>query len=191
MKFRTLFTRHSVAIWIEKLFYTLLIAEMFVLATVVATTVLPIPFGYQSYAVMTGSMDPQIPIGSLAYIDTKASFEEIIEGDVIAYKINETSDNVCMHRVTGFDWEKEGLITKGDANEYTDLIPIESNSYKGKEVGCIPCLGFIVDQLANAKALVISIIVSTFCACITSAAFVSSKAEKENQKGLEWKTANC
>ena len=49
--------------------------------------------GYQSYNIMSGSMEPDIPVGSLVYVKPIAP-EDIVEGDVIAFSSN---DSVVVH----------------------------------------------------------------------------------------------
>ena len=56
------------------------------LALVLACLPLTVPrvFGYQIYTVISGSMEPAIPVGSLLYIQ-KMEPEEVAEGEVVAY----------------------------------------------------------------------------------------------------------
>jgi signal peptidase len=75
------------------IFGTLLLAA--VIALCVPLTV-PIAMGYQVYDVISGSMEPAIPVGSAIYVQS-VDPSEIVVGDVVAYQ---DENGVIAHRVT-------------------------------------------------------------------------------------------
>jgi len=91
---------------------------MFWLTTVclvlaIALIAIPKLFGVEFRAVISGSMEPELPVGSLVVIvPTKA--ESIHIGDDIAF-IN-PGDKVVTHRVVEIDREKNEFTTWGIAN---------------------------------------------------------------------------
>ena len=56
---------------------------------------IPNLLGYQIYEVVSGSMEPEIPVGSVIYVKAAAP-EEIGEGEIIAFMRN---SSVITHRV--------------------------------------------------------------------------------------------
>lgn len=96
--------------------------------------------GIIPYVVMSGSMEPEIPVGSLCFVNTNVSYESIVKGDIIAF----TADGeFCItHRVT--DVGTDGFVTKGDGNSKEDLWKVRQKNYKGKTVVWIPYIGYIL-----------------------------------------------
>ena len=75
---------------------------------------LPRVFGWHIYTVVSGSMEPSIPVGSLLYI-RQAEPQDMEAGDVIAYYGGTGSGAVITHRVVENRVVMGELITKGDA----------------------------------------------------------------------------
>lgn len=93
-------------------------------------------FGIRPYAVRTGSMEPAVPKGSLCFVNHRAAFEEVREGDVIAFKSGEM---FVTHRAVSV--HNGGITTKGDANNNVDAARVTGESYIGKTVFWLPFLG--------------------------------------------------
>lgn len=80
-------------------------------------------FGRSLFRVVTGSMEPTVPIGSLL-LSRKTDIDEIEVGDIICYRSEDDATNgwVITHRVVRV-FTKDGetcLETKGDANTSSD-----------------------------------------------------------------------
>lgn len=111
-----------------------------ILAILAAALLLPRIAGYQGMAVLTGSMEPKYPVGSLIYVK-EVDPAELSVGDVITYRLNEST--VVTHRIVEIDEENQQVTTKGDANEANDGQPISYNNIVGRADFNIPYLGFI------------------------------------------------
>ena len=97
--------------------------------------VLPMPFGYGSAVVLTGSMEPAIMTDELIIV--KAS-ETYAEGDVVVYQ---TGRILVVHRIVSM---ADGMaVTRGDANNADDA-PIELSQIRGKVIAHIPHMGTVV-----------------------------------------------
>ena len=95
--------------------------------------------GIRPCAVVSGSMEPNLPTWSLCFIDTRASYDSIETGDIVVYE--RRSDHVrIIHRVIAI--EPEGMITKGDANQISDGLSVGPDNLYGKSLFSIPYLGF-------------------------------------------------
>ena len=100
----------------------------------------PRVFGYQLYTVVSGSMEPAIPVGSLLYIQS-AQPENMVPDDVIAFYGGRDSTAVITHRVVENREFMGEFITKGDANEKEDMEPVSYDNFIGKVRLAIPAAG--------------------------------------------------
>jgi signal peptidase I len=98
---------------------------------------LPKVFGYQVYTVLTGSMEPAIPTGSLIYAE-ELEPEKVEPGDVIVF---EQDGSVVAHRVKENRFVEGEFITKGDANAAEDLFTVRYSDLLGRVKMHIPRLG--------------------------------------------------
>lgn len=105
-------------------------------------------WGYQIYAVTSGSMEPEIHTGDVVYVK-KADFQEVKEGDVITFSLNQ-GRTVVTHRVKTVDRENGLLQTKGDANKEEDQNWISGDVMIGKAEYAVRGLGYIALMAATA-----------------------------------------
>lgn len=89
---------------------------------------LPRIFGIEIYGILTGSMDPACPTGSLVYVKS-VNPESLQEKDIVTFQ---KGNLVITHRVVKNDVQKEELITKGDANNANDIQPVAYKQIKEK-----------------------------------------------------------
>ena len=101
--------------------------------------------GYNIYEVVSGSMEPEIPVGSVIYV--KAAEPETVEaGDIIAFVQN---GSVITHRVEENRYVEGEFVTKGDANSKEDMEPVKYGSLEGKVVYHFPVLGRIMTLVSG------------------------------------------
>ena len=123
----------------------------FLLILVVAVCIpLTIPrfFGYQIYSVISGSMEPEIPVGSLVYIRTMEP-EEAQEGDVVAFYGARDSASIITHRVVENRVFMGELITKGDANREADMNPVPYENFIGRVEHSFPGAGTLAELFTS------------------------------------------
>lgn len=119
------------------IFSTVIIA---VFAVVAVLLIGPMLFGCKNMAVISGSMEPDIPVGSVVCVkETDPS--ELTEGDVITYAMS--GSTMVTHRIVSIDKENRQIITKGDANDVEDGTPVTFDNVVGKEIFHIPLLGYL------------------------------------------------
>ncbi len=106
---------------------------------------IPMIFGYKPYVVKSGSMEPTIHTGAIAYNNSRAKIEDIHEGDIIVFQ---QGDMVVTHRVVKINEDKT-FTTKGDANETEDTAPVKKEQYRGKNIFSIPYLGYLLQIVQN------------------------------------------
>ena len=113
-----------------------LLILLLVIASVVPVTV-PQLMGYQVYNVMSGSMEPEIPVGSAAYV-APVDPVELSKGEIVAFTRGGT---VILHRVVSNHMVEGFLVTKGDANEQEDIEDLPYQNVTGRVVRHYPLLG--------------------------------------------------
>lgn len=101
---------------------------------------LPRLAGYEIYNVISGSMEPAIPIGSLVYVQDMAP-AKVQKGDVIAFGSSLNDGAVITHRVVLNNSVVGEFVTKGDANAKEDMEPVKYENFTGKVALTIPVLG--------------------------------------------------
>lgn len=166
------------------------ILSTLILVVLLALAVLlvgPVLLGYTELAVLTGSMQPTLPVGSLIYIK-EADPAQLQVGDVITYQLE--GDTMVTHRVVENVPEENYLITQGDANEDPDG-EITYDRIVGKMAFHVPYLGYIslnirtkTGILAVCGTLVV-IILLTFLPEI----FAPEEEEQEKPKKKTWRAA--
>ena len=126
-----------------------------ILTTIIAVLaivmfIVPIALGIRPFIVLSGSMEPTIKTGSIVYINTNVYSYEIEKNDIIAFKMNRQT---VTHRVIEVNKDDESFITKGDANEERDAVPVSFINYRGKTIFSIPYLGRTVAFFKSAFGL--------------------------------------
>ena len=126
-----------------------------VIALAVPLTV-PAAMGYQVYDVISGSMEPAIPVGSAIYVKP-VDASTIAVGDVVAYQYE---GDVIAHRVTLNSSATQELITKGDANEVEDFNPIPYREVIGRVEANVPIVGTFMSIYASTVGKVYLILIA-------------------------------
>lgn len=116
------------------IFGTLLFVGVVALAAPLAV---PRVIGLEVYDVVSGSMEPAIPVGSVVYV-RPGNPDAVVEGDVIAFYGDE---GVVVHRVVANRTSVGEFATKGDANQEADPDPVPYEAYVGTMTRSIPHLG--------------------------------------------------
>lgn len=111
-------------------------------------------FGVQVYSVISGSMEPEYPVGSLIYVK-EVDPSEIEVDDVITYVL--PSETPSTHRVVRIDEENQLFYTKGDANETEDGAPVHFKNLIGTPVFKIPYLGYVAYYIQHPPGMYIAI----------------------------------
>ena len=112
----------------------------------------PIVMGYRPVVVLSGSMTPTYPVGSIVYYHN-CNFEELTVGNAITFR---AGDSLVTHRITTVNKDSGTVVTKGDNNETEDPNPVEANEIVGKATGfAIPYAGYFVTYGKKPVAIVV------------------------------------
>lgn len=114
-----------------------------VTALVGAAVVVPRLSGATPYTVLTGSMAPSYPPGTLVVV-RPVDIADVRPGDVVTFQVESGRRTVATHRVIGIGWNADGekvLRTKGDANEAADATPVRGVQLRGEVWYSLPWIG--------------------------------------------------
>lgn len=118
--------------------------------------------GIRVYVVKSGSMEPAILTGSLCFVDTNAQYQDVENGDIIAYEA--ASGTLVTHRAVQVSGE--GIQTKGDANEVIDTSVVTEDSFIGETLFSVPVLGYAAAFIKTRQGIII-------CASILTALVIA------------------
>lgn len=96
--------------------------------------------GHEVYNVVSGSMEPAIPVGSVLFV-APVEPESVAEGDVIAFR---SGGSVISHRVLHNRVVEGEFVTKGDANQEADMNPVKYGELVGLVIRHYPGLGHLL-----------------------------------------------
>lgn len=118
-------------------------------------------FGITPFKVLTGSMEPNYPVGSMIYIKNNVDAGSLEIGDTITFNFN---DSYATHRIVDIrDSEEDpGTLefqTKGDANKLTDGKWVQESDIVGKLLFSIPVFGFFANYIQTPPGCYVSIAV--------------------------------
>ena len=125
-----------------------------------AVVVVPRLAGTTPYTIMTSSMRPHMPPGTLVVAKT-VDPATLHTGDVITYQLRSGQPDVVTHRIVGVgqDGRGERLFTmKGDNNPTTDPAPARAVQIKGKVWYSVPYIGYL-NQVITGRQHIIAVYV--------------------------------
>lgn len=142
------------AVWREVLHAVLLglSTGVIVLVAALAVVVIVVPkvTGSVPLSVLTQSMEPSLPPGTLLVV-RPVPVDDIRIGDVVTYQITSGQPAVVSHRVVGVTTSSTGertFVLKGDANDLADGAPVTAPQIRGVLWYSLPGLG-VVNQAVN------------------------------------------
>lgn len=124
-----------------------------VVAVLSVAVLVPRIAGATPYTILTGSMRPSLPPGSLVVVKP-IDADDIRTGDVITYQLESGKRRVVTHRVTNVGQSLRGDIiftTQGDANNVADALPVMPVQVKGKLWYSAPYLGRVNNVLTGSQ----------------------------------------
>lgn len=133
----------------------------FILIAAIASclpVVVPRFMGYEVYHVISGSMEPEIPVGSIVYVEAVRP-EDIAVGTVIAFQ---SGDSVITHRVVENHLVEGEFTTKGDANAGEDMNSVDYDNVIGRVARHYPVLGALMELYTSTIGKIYIIL---FAAC--------------------------
>jgi len=133
------------------------VAVLGVAAVVTAAVLLPRLGGATPYTVLTGSMRPSMPPGTLVVVRPEPA-AAVRVGDVVTYQLHSGEPEVVTHRVVAVGIDGAGhriFRTQGDANDVPDAAWVRPVQLKGVRWYAVPHLGRVSNLLNGAERQVV------------------------------------
>jgi signal peptidase len=136
----------AVLTWASRALFGLIVAGT--IGAIAVLFVIPRMTGGAALTVLTGSMTPDIPVGSVVVI-RPVDPGTLRVGDVATYQVNPDQDAYITHRVLKIDdsTAPATFVFKGDANRGADTDPVPGDAIRGKVWFHVPYLGAVRDAL--------------------------------------------
>ncbi|MBN9208044.1 MULTISPECIES: signal peptidase I [Microbacterium] len=126
---------------------------LLVIVALIAIVVIAVPAvtGSRAYTVLTGSMVPLYPPGTLVVV-RPVDPSTLRTGDVVTYQLESGKPAVVTHRIVGIGASGDGaplFLTRGDANNVDDAKPVLAAQVVGKLWYAVPYIGWINNILVG------------------------------------------
>ncbi len=141
-----------------KIIYYIFLAFIVLIAVLLIVSVFPITGNYKIMTVISGSMAPEIKMGSVVMVKP---VDEYKIGDVITFGPYSKTKAPTSHRI--YDIKvvdgQPVYITKGDVNNAPDTREIKKSDIVGKVLFSVPYMGYAVDFAKKPMGFALIIIV--------------------------------
>lgn len=110
----------------------------------------PLAFGFKSFTVLSGSMEPAIGTGDVIVVKRIAPVDARI-GDVLSFRDPEDPQRILSHRVTRIRAADGAIffVTKGDANTGVERWQLPQDGTIGRVEYRIPRLGYVTNLVGS------------------------------------------
>ncbi|MEV0355867.1 signal peptidase I [Nocardia sp. NPDC050697] len=119
----------------------------------VVTIVLPLAVGGHRFTILTGSMRPTYPPGTLVVVRPEEPVELAV-GTPITYQLRSGAPEVVTHRIVQIRRNADGeigFVTRGDANPVDDEQIVRPEQIRGAVWYSIPYLGYLNNWFSGSK----------------------------------------
>jgi len=127
--------------------YVGIVLVVLLMTTVVLALLAP-HFGWRADTVLSGSMEPALPVGCVQ-VTRPVKPEDIKAGDIITFR-SPTNGKLMSHRVIAVQEDRSyEFRTKGDANEDADPYLVPSQNVVGRVCFKVAHMGYVVEYLKS------------------------------------------
>lgn len=136
--------------------------------------------GIRSFVVLTGSMEPAVPVGSIVF--TK-NFSIYNPDDIVAFKIGNVT---VTHRIIDFEIKNKDYFykTQGDANNAPDSQQISGSQIIGKAFYIVPYVGKVSIFLKTLPGFLLLIVLPALIFIIFEILNIKSELTKEVERRI-------
>lgn len=157
-------------------------ALVIVLMIAAVLTYLAPHLGWRVDAVVSGSMEPQLKVGSLV-VTRPVKPEAITVGDIITFKPTTIGKTPITHRVISIDRNSPlSFITKGDANGRHDPFSVPARNVVGKICFHVSYVGYVTEFLKTPWGFLVGLVIP---ALIVIAMYVRSIWQVLSKKQID------
>ncbi len=105
------------------------------------------------YVILTSSMRPAMPPGTLV-VTKPVDTDHVGIGTVVTYQLHSGDPSVVTHRVTEVGIDSTGgyhFTTKGDANDVADAKTVQPVQIRGERAYYVPYLGYVTTLVGGTQ----------------------------------------
>lgn len=121
------------------------------LAVITVAVLVPRVAGATPYTILTGSMRPQMPPGTLVVVKP-VDPAQLAEGDVVTLQLESGEGQYVTHRIVSVEHRLDGelrFVTQGDANDVADEDLRRPEQVRGERWYSVPYLGYVSTVLTG------------------------------------------
>lgn len=124
-------------------------AVVVAVALLAVMVLIPRLTGWIPLTVLSGSMEPTIPVGSMVVVERlqgEADVADLEVGDVVTFMPRPNDPTLVTHRVVSTGGKADGttvLVTQGDANGAPDPDPVTAEQARGVLRYHVPYAGYL------------------------------------------------
>lgn len=157
-----------------------------IVVVLAVAVVIPRLGGATPYTILTGSMEPERPPGTLVVI-RPVDPDEVKVGDIVTYQLESGEPTVVTHRVVsvGVSMRHPGertFRTQGDANDVPDAKPVREVQLRGRLWYSVPHLGRISNTLDNDQRTTATLVVAGALALYAVGMFASALRDRVRRR---------
>ncbi|MFN8638840.1 MAG: signal peptidase I [Dehalococcoidia bacterium] len=155
----------------------------------------PRAFDVQPLIVLTGSMEPTLPTGGIAYMRPLARpssaappevdrdwtpTSAIRAGDIITFRVPRDPRMTVSHRVIAVIEDEDGrrFQTQGDHSDHPDVQPVLASNVVGTVVFAVPRLGYVADWLRHGTSFLMLLGTPTAIVVLVESAKIARDARR-------------
>ncbi len=162
-----------------------------VLAILALTIIIPRLTGATPYTVLTGSMEPTYPPGTLIVVKQEDP-AALKAGDVITFQKESGKLAVVTHRIIEIRENARGeksFVTQGDANPSRDMDPVVPEQIRGKLWYAVPYMGYVNSVVTGEQRSIMIIVVVGGLIAYAGWMFIGGLKDRKN-KGKDEESAD-
>jgi signal peptidase len=159
-----------------------------VVAVAVAAIAVPKVTGSVPLTVLTGSMEPGLPPGTLIIV-RPVDPADLRIGDVATYQIRSGEPDVVTHRITSISTTTSGDRTftfQGDNNPSADAEQVQAGQVQGKVWYSLPFLGLINSAIGTNRSWLVPAVAAVLLGyavyMMSSGAYAAAKQRRSAAK---------
>lgn len=156
-------------------------------ALIAIAVVIPRVGGGTPYTVLTGSMRPGMPPGTMVVV-RPIDPDDITIGTVVTYQLESGKPTVVTHRVVGIGFTADGkraFTTQGDANNAADSEPVREVQIRGARWYSVPVVGRITRLVTDRQRELATTIIAVGLLGYAAAMFAGALRERHPSKQKE------
>jgi signal peptidase len=167
---------------------TVIVTVLVAASSLMLLLLAPRAAGWSTFVVLSGSMEPAMPVGGLSFVEPRDEDTQIRVGDVVTYRRPDDESTLVSHRVHAItDHLGEPTIwTVGDANEAPDPWAITEDQVIGRVRFTLPFVGQLSQDIRSRNGALLLIGPIAALVIITELVSIASnlrKIARERRRG--------